>query len=52
MSWAADYIVATPTDITEVERRSFYDLIASSSLKVGHIKIRNPLLTQLEQDWI
>lgn len=36
---AADYIVATPTDITEVERRSFYDLIASSNLKVGHIKI-------------
>lgn len=36
---AADYIVATPTDITEVERRSFFDLIASSSLKVGHIKI-------------
>ncbi len=36
---AADYIVATPTDITEVERRSFYDLIASSSLKVGKIKI-------------
>lgn len=36
---SADYIVATPTDITEVERRSFYDLIASSSLKVGRIKI-------------
>ena len=35
----ADYIVATPTNITEVERRSFYDLIASSNLKVGHIKI-------------
>ncbi len=35
----ADYIVATPTDITEVERRSFYDLIASSNLKAGHIKI-------------
>ena len=35
----ADYIVATPTDITEVERRSFYDLIASSNLKIGHIKI-------------
>ncbi|MBH1940868.1 rod shape-determining protein [Mobilitalea sibirica] len=35
----ADYIVATPTDITEVERRSFYDLIASSNLKVGKIKI-------------
>jgi rod shape-determining protein MreB len=36
---AADYIVATPTDITEVERRSFFDLIASSSLKVGRIRI-------------
>jgi len=36
---SADYIVATPTDITEVERRSFYDLIASSNLKAGHIKI-------------
>jgi rod shape-determining protein MreB len=36
---AADYIVATPTDITEVERRSFYDLIASSGLKIGHIRI-------------
>lgn len=36
---AADYIVATPTDITEVERRSFYDLIASSGLKIGRIKI-------------
>ncbi len=36
---AADYIVATPTNITEVERRSFYDLIASSSLRVGRIKI-------------
>lgn len=35
----ADYIVATPTDITEVERRSFYDLVASSGLKVGKIKI-------------
>lgn len=36
---AANYIVATPTDITEVERRSFYDLIASSNLKVGNVKI-------------
>ncbi len=36
---AADYVVATPTDITEVERRSFYDLIASANLKAGKIKI-------------
>lgn len=35
----ADYIVAIPTDITEVERRSFHELIATSSLKVGKIKI-------------
>ncbi|CRZ34360.1 rod shape-determining protein MreB [Herbinix hemicellulosilytica] len=36
---AADYIVATPTDITEVERRSFYELIAHSGLKYKRIKI-------------
>lgn len=36
---AADYIVAAPTDITEVERRAFYDLIASSGLKADRIKI-------------
>lgn len=36
---SADYIVAIPTDITEVERRSFYELIANSGLKVGRIKI-------------
>jgi rod shape-determining protein MreB len=35
----SDFIVAVPTDITEVERRSFYDLIVSSNLKAGHIKI-------------
>lgn len=35
----ADYIVATPSDITEVERRSFYELISRSTLKVGHVKI-------------
>ncbi|NLL01359.1 MAG: rod shape-determining protein [Clostridiales bacterium] len=35
----ADYIVATPSDITEVERRSFYELISRSNLKVGRIKI-------------
>ncbi|NLP34906.1 MAG: rod shape-determining protein [Clostridiales bacterium] len=35
----SDYIVAVPTDITEVERRSFYELIMNSNLKVGHIKI-------------
>jgi len=36
---SADYIVAVPTDITEVERRAFYELIMNSNLKVGNIKI-------------
>lgn len=35
---SADYIVAIPTDITEVEKLSFYDLISSSNLKIGKIK--------------
>lgn len=35
----ADYIVATPTDVTEVERRSFYELISHSGLRYRHIKI-------------
>jgi len=35
----ADFIVATPTDITEVEKRSFFDLIANSNIKARKIKI-------------
>lgn len=34
-----EFIVATPTDITEVERRAFYDLINSSSAKAKKIRI-------------
>lgn len=34
-----EFIVATPTDITEVEKRAFYDLIASSNVKAKSIKI-------------
>ena len=29
----AEFYIAVPSDITEVEKRAFYDLIASSSLK-------------------
>lgn len=36
---ATEYIVATPTDITEVERRAFFDLITSSSSKAKKIRI-------------
>lgn len=36
---SAEFIVATPSDITEVEKRAFYDLIASSHAKTKSIKI-------------
>lgn len=37
--FASEIIVATPTDITEVEKRAFYDLVASSDVKCKRIKI-------------
>ncbi len=36
---AASIIVATPSDITEVEKRAFFDLVASSDVKTKNIKI-------------
>lgn len=36
---ASSVLIATPTDITEVEKRAFYDLIASSHAKAKIIKI-------------
>lgn len=36
---AAEYIVATPTDITEVEKRAFFDLITSSNAKARKVRI-------------
>ena len=35
----AEFYIAVPSDITEVEKRAFYDLIASSSLKTKKIRI-------------
>ena len=35
----SEFIIAVPTDITEVEKRAFYDVIASSSLKTKKIRI-------------
>lgn len=35
----SEFYIAVPTDITEVEKRAFYDLIASSSLKTKKIRI-------------
>lgn len=34
-----DFYVAVPSDITEVQKRAFYDLIANSSAKAKHIWI-------------
>lgn len=35
----ADFIIAIPTDITEVEKRAFFDLVVNSSAKAKNIKI-------------
>lgn len=35
----ADYYIAVPTDITEVEKRAFYDLIRDANLKAKRIYI-------------
>lgn len=35
----SEFLMAVPTDITEVEKRAFYDVIASSSLKTRKIRI-------------
>lgn len=35
----SDFVIAVPTDITEVEKRAFYDLIKDSGIKTRSIKI-------------
>lgn len=35
----SDFYIAVPTDITDVEKRAFYDLIKESNVKARHIKI-------------
>ena len=34
-----DFCIAVPTDITEVEKRAFYDMIAESRVKAKHISV-------------
>lgn len=36
---SADYFVAVPTDVTEVERRAFYDLIQDAGIKAHRIMV-------------
>ncbi len=35
----ADYIIAVPTDVTEVEKRAFYDLIKDANVKAKKIMV-------------
>ena len=35
----SEFLVAAPTDITEVEKRAFFDLVASSNAKATKIRI-------------
>ncbi|MDD3205052.1 MAG: rod shape-determining protein [Lachnospiraceae bacterium] len=35
----ADYIIAVPTDITEVEKRAFYDLVKDANVKAKKIQV-------------
>lgn len=35
----ADYVIAVPTDVTEVEKRAFYDLIKDANVKAKHISV-------------
>ena len=36
---AGDFCIAVPTDVTEVEKRAFYDLIAESRIKSKRINV-------------
>lgn len=38
-SAGADYYLSVPTDVTEVEKRSFYDLVRDSDVKARHIMV-------------
>ena len=35
----SEYVVAVPTDVTEVEKRAFYDLVANSSAKARDVHL-------------
>lgn len=35
----ADFLIAVPTDITEVEKRAFYDLVKDASVKAKRIQV-------------
>lgn len=38
-SMPADYFIAVPTDVTEVEKRAFYDLVRDANMKARKIMV-------------
>lgn len=37
--WGAQYVIAVPTDVTEVEKKAFYDLVFHSEAKAKSVRI-------------
>ncbi len=38
-SWGAEYVIAVPTDVTEVEKKAFFDLFFHSEAKARSVRI-------------
>lgn len=49
----AEYIVAVPTDITEVEKKAFFDMFFKSKMKPKNVcSVRNRSRTQSDSVWM
>ena len=38
-TWGAEYVVAVPTDVTEVEKKAFYDLVFHSEARAKNVRV-------------
>lgn len=39
VSWGSEYVIAVPTDVTEVEKKAFFDLLFHSEAKARSVRI-------------
>ena len=39
LSWRSEYVIAVPTDVTEVEKKAFFDLLFHSEAKARSVRI-------------
>lgn len=39
LAWGAEYVVAVPTDVTEVEKKAFYDLVFHSEARAKNVRV-------------